>query len=207
MKNKGIKNLLIDFGGVLIDLDREHCIKNFKKLGFENIEDFLNIYHQQGAFMDHEKGLISPAEFRDEVRRLMGKPASDQEIDAVWNSFLVSIPTYKLELLLKLREKYVVYLLSNTNEIHWNWSCKHVFPYHAFKVEDYFEKIYLSFEMKMMKPEPEIFKAVIEDAGIDPKETFFIDDSEINCKTANELGISTYTPIAGEDWSHLFNMK
>lgn len=53
----------------------------------------------------------------------------------------------------------------------------------------------------------EIFKAVIEDADIDPKETFFIDDSDINCKIAQELGISTYTPKAGEDWSHLFNKK
>ena len=59
----------------------------------------------------------------------------------------------------------------------------------------------------MIKPEMEIFKAVIEDADIDPKETFFIDDSDINCKVAQELGISTYTPKAGEDWSHLFNKK
>ena len=78
----------------------------------------------------------------------------------------------------------------------WKWVCKNAFPYRTFKVEDYFEKTYLSYEMKMAKPEPEIFKAVTEDAGIDPKETFFIDDSEINCKVAQELGISTYTPKA-----------
>ena len=63
------------------------------------------------------------------------------------------------------------------------------------------------FEMKMAKPEPEIFKAIIEDAGIEPKETLFIDDSEMNCKTAQNLGISTYTAKVGEDWSHLFNLK
>ena len=74
-------------------------------------------------------------------------------------------------------------------------------------VQDYFEKTYLSFEMKMAKPEPEIFKAIIEDAGIEPKETLFIDDSEMNCKTAQNLGISTYTAKVGEDWSHLFNLK
>lgn len=204
MKNKGIKNLLIDFGGVLIDLDRTHCIENFKKLGFENIEEMLNIYHQQGVFMAQEKGLATPAEFHDELRKMIGKPVTDEQLDAAWNSFLLNIPEYKLELLLKLREKYVVYLLSNTNEIHWKWSCQNVFPYRTFKVEDYFDKIYLSFEMKMVKPEPEMFKAVIKDAGIDPKETFFIDDSEINCKVAEELGISTYTPKANEDWSHLF---
>ena len=204
MENKGIKNLLIDFGGVLINLDRERCIENFKKLGFENIGELLNMYHQQGVFMNQEKGLVTPAEFRNEIRRMMGKEVSDEQIDTAWNSFLLDIPTYKLDLLLKLREKYVVYLLSNTNVIHWEWSCQNVFPYRTFKVEDYFEKIYLSFEMNMLKPEPEIFKAVLEDAGIEAKETFFIDDSDINCKVAQELGISTYTPKAGEDWSHLF---
>ena len=61
--------------------------------------------------------------------------------------------------------------------------------------------------MHLVTPEPEIFKTVIEDAGIEPQETFFIDDSEINCKAARELGISTYTPKAGEDWSHLFKNK
>lgn len=204
MESGGIKNLLIDFGGVLIDLDRHRCIENFKKLGFDNIEDLLNIYHQQGIFMQQEKGLITSAEFRSGVREMMGKEVTDRQIDAAWNSFLVGIPTYKLDLLLKLREKYVVYLLSNTNETHWEWSCEHVFPYKGFQVKDYFEKIYLSFEMKMVKPDAEIFNAVLDDASIDPKETFFIDDSGANCEIAQSLGISTYTPKAGEDWSHLF---
>lgn len=204
MESGGIKNLLIDFGGVLIDLDRHRCIENFKKLGFENVEDLLNIYHQQGIFMQQEKGLITSAEFRSGVREMMGKEVTDRQIDAAWNSFLVGIPIYKLDLLLKLREKYVVYLLSNTNETHWEWSCEHVFPYKGFQVKDYFEKIYLSFEMKMVKPDAEIFNAVLDDASIDPKETFFIDDSGANCEIAQSLGISTYTPKAGEDWSHLF---
>lgn len=204
MKSKGIKNLLIDFGGVLINLDRERCIKNFKALGLEEVDELLNVYHQQGIFMQQEKGLVTPSEFRNSVREMIGKVVSDRQIDAAWNSFLVDIPTYKLDLLLKLREKYVVYLLSNTNEIHWKWSCKNVFPYRGFRVEDYFEKIYLSYEMKMVKPDVEIFKTVLADADIDPKETFFIDDSEANCQTARTLGISTYTPKAGEDWGHIF---
>ena len=207
MKSKGIKNLLIDLGGVLINLDRERCIENFKKIGFQNIEEKFGTHQLDGIFLQQEKGLVTPAEFRDGIREMMGKMVSDKQIDAAWNSFLVDIPTYKLDLLLKLREKYVVYLLSNTNDIHWKLVCKNAFPSRTFKVEDYFEKTYLSYEMKMAKPEPEIFKAVTEDAGIDPKETFFIDDSEINCKVAQELGISTYTPKAGEDWSHLFRKK
>lgn len=204
MKNRGIKNLLIDLGGVLINLDRQRCVENFKKLELPNVEKHLDVYHQDGLFMQLEKGLITPADFRNGIRGMADKVVSDKQIDAAWNSFLVDIPSYKLDLLLKLREKYVVFLLSNTNEIHWKWICKNAFPYRTFKVEDYFEKTYLSFEMKMAKPEPEIFKAVIEDAGITAEETFFIDDSAINCKVAQELGIATYTAKAGEDWSHLF---
>ena len=112
MKSKGIKNLLIDLGGVLINLDRQRCIEHFQKLGLQNVDALLDIQNQDGLLMQQEKGLITPAEFRDGVRKMIGKAVSDKQIDAAWNSFLVDIPTQKLDLLLKLREKYVVYLLS-----------------------------------------------------------------------------------------------
>ena len=204
MKRKGIKNLIVDFGGVLIDLDRQRCLENFRELGLPDVEHTLDLYHQQDFFQQYERGLISSADFRNVIREKIGKDVDDARIDAAWNSFLVSIPTYKLDLLLALRKDYVVYLLSNTNEIHWKWSCEHAFPYNTFRVEDYFEHIFLSYEMKMAKPDEEIFRKVLDDAGLDPKETFFIDDSEANCMTARSLGISTYVPKAGEDWSHLF---
>lgn len=204
MKRKGIKNLVFDFGGVLINLDRQCCVDNFRKLGLENVDELLGMYSQQGIFMQHEKGLISTAEFHDNIRELLTKEATDEQIDAAWNSFLVDIPRFKLDMLLKLRERYVVYLLSNTNEIHWEWACKHEFPYRGFRVEDYFEKMYLSYEMKMAKPSEEIFRWVLEDANLDPNETLFIDDSEANCRGAQTLGISTYRVEPGEDWRSLF---
>lgn len=204
MRRKGIKNLIIDFGGVLIDLDRQRCIENFKRLGLPDVEVVLDIYHQQDFFQKYEKGLITSAEFRDVIREKIGKPVTDAQIDDAWNSFLVSIPAAKLDLLLNLRKDYVVYLLSNTNEIHWQWSCQHAFPYKTFRVENYFEHIYLSYEMNMAKPDAEIFQKVLDDTGIIPAETLFIDDSTANCRAAEALGITTYTPQAGEDWSHLF---
>ncbi|MFV0545120.1 MAG: HAD family hydrolase [Bacteroides sp.] len=206
MRRKGIKNLLIDFGGVLIDLDRERCIENFEKLGLADIDKMLGDFHHQGLFLQQEKGLISSAEFRTGLREQFGKVPTDRQIDAAWNSFLGSIPSYKLDLLLKLREKYVVYLLSNTNEIHWKWACKHAFPYRTFQVEDFFEKTYLSYEMKMAKPDPEIFKTVLEDAGIEAGETLFIDDSLENCEAAEKLGIMTYNASPDENWGHLFKL-
>lgn len=204
MKRKGIKNLIIDLGGVLLDLDRQRCLESFRKLGLADVEHTLDFCHQQDFFHSYEKGLITSTDFRNIIRDKIGKMIDDARIDAAWNSFLVSIPTYKLELLLELRKDYVVYLLSNTNEIHWKWACSHAFPYKTFRVEDYFEHIFLSYEMNMAKPDTEIFQKVLKDAGLDPKETFFIDDSADNCRVAETLGISTYIPKAGEDWSHLF---
>lgn len=206
MKRKGIKNLIIDFGGVLIDLNRQRCIDNFKRLGLPDVEAALDLYHQQDFFQKYEKGLISSADFRNTIRERIATPVTDNQIDNAWNSFLVGIPGYKLEQLLQLRKDYVVYLLSNTNEMHWMWSCKYAFPHKAFRVEDYFEQIYLSYEMKMAKPDIEIFQKVLDETGILPKETLFIDDSEANCRSAEALGISTYTPAASEDWGHLFNL-
>ena len=204
MKRKGIKNLIIDFGGVLIGLDRQRCLDNFSKLGMSDVESLLDIYHQQDFFQKYEKGLITTAEFRDVIRSKTEKPVTDAQIDDAWNSFLMNIPAYKLDLLLNLRKDYVVYLLSNTNELHWEWSCKYVFPYKTFRVEDYFEHIFLSYKMKMAKPDTGIFQKVLDETGIVPQETLFIDDSDANCRTAEALGISTYTPKAHEDWSHLF---
>lgn len=201
---KKIKNLIIDFGGVLIDLDRQRCIDNFAKLGLHHVKAMLDVYHQHGFFLEHEKGLITSSEFRNEIRKISDVYIPDDKINSAWNSFLVGIPSAKLDLLLELRKRYTVYLLSNTNAIHWEWACQNAFSYKGLSVNDFFDKIYLSFELKMAKPDVDIFQYVLNDTNIDAKETFFIDDSAENCATAKTLGIASYAPIAGEDWSHLF---
>lgn len=205
MRRKEIKSIIFDFGGVLINLNRQRCIDSFKQLGLNHVEDLINPFAQQGIFMQLEKGLITPAVFRDKIREQLDRSITDEQIDSAWNHFLVDLPTYKLDALLKLRERYRVYLLSNTNEIHWDWSCANVFPYKGFNEKDYFEKIFLSYEMKLAKPDVAIFEAVLESTGTQPKETLFIDDSEANCKAAESLGISTYLCEPGEDWTKLFN--
>ena len=194
-----IKNLLIDFGGVLIDLDRRRCLEHFRRLGMPDVENLLHDCHQEGFFQLHEKGLISDAGFRERIRQAIGRPVTDEAIDEAWNSFLDGIPAYKLDFLLELRKHYTVCLLSNTNAIHWDYACTHDFAQGGRRVEDYFDRIYLSYQLKMIKPDAEIFQAVLADAGLTPEETLFIDD-----RTARSLGIHTYTPQAHEDWRHLF---
>lgn len=204
MKDKKIKNIIFDFGGVLIDLNRSRCIENFKKLGLLNVEELIDPFRQQGIFMQLEKGIISVSEFRDKVRQLVADPLTDQQIDNAWNSFLESIDSSKLDMLLGLREKYNLYLLSNTNQIHWDWSFVHAFPYKGFIADDYFNQIFLSYELHQVKPDKEIFETVIRETAIVVEETLFIDDSRANCNTAGLLGMSTFTPKDGKDWMELF---
>lgn len=204
MKEKDIKNLVFDFGGVLVDLDRQRCVDQFQQIGLDNVNQLLSDSFKDGFFQKYELGLISTAEFRDHIRSLSGKPVADAAIDAAWNSFLCSIPFHKLALLLKLREKYMVYLLSNTNELHWQWSVDNLFPYKGFDVSSYFEKIYLSFEMHLAKPDVNIFKTMTTDAGIEPNETLFIDDSIDNCLAAETLGIQSFVAKNNDDWTRLF---
>ena len=202
---EGIKNLVIDFGGVIINLTRNRCIEAFESLGVANIrEQIVNNYQHKDLFMKIELGSITVAEFRDGIRHLTKQPLTDEQIDAAWIAMLDDIPAYKLELLMELRKKYNTMLLSNTNEIHWQWAEKNSFAYQGHHAGDFFNKIYLSYELNMLKPNADIFEYVLKDAVIKPEETLFLDDSVPNCRTAESLGIRTYTPQAREDWSHLF---
>ena len=207
MDLQGIKTLIVDFGGVLIDLDRQRCIDSFIELGLPHVESMLDMCHQHDFFLQHEKGMLTDEEFRAEIHRRIPRPVSDEQIDTAWNRFLVGVPAYKLDFLLQLRSYYTVYLLSNTNGIHWQWALQNVFNYKGHRIEDFFERIFLSFEMKMVKPDPEIFLFFLAETGLNPSETLFIDDAESNCRTARALGIHTYMPQLHEDWRSIFKTE
>ncbi|NDW12849.1 HAD family phosphatase [Bacteroides sp. 214] len=205
MKKGEIKNLIFDFGGVLIDLHKEHCIEKFRALGVTDAERLIGTFSQQGVFKKLECGQISTVDFRNEIRRMSQTVLTDEQIDDAWNNLLGEVPTYKLDALLELRQKYAVYLLSNTNAIHWDWSCKNVFTYKGHQVTDYFDEIFLSYEMKQAKPDVAIFKMVIEKTAVVPHETLFIDDSLENCKAADSLGMVTYNVKPNDSWLHILN--
>ena len=160
---EGIKNLIIDLGGVLINLTRNRCIEAFENLGVENIrEQITNNYQHKDLFERLELGTISVEQFRDDIRALSGKPLTDEQIDTAWIAMLGDVPENKLRLLLELRERYNTMLLSNTNELHWKWSEDTYFSYQGLCAQDFFHKIYLSYELHMLKPNADIFEYVVE---------------------------------------------
>lgn len=199
-----IKNVVFDLGGVLINLDFDNCLNAFRKAGFQDIEKQVCQFRGKGLFSQFELGEISPEEFRETIRKEVGGSLSDRKIDDMWNLMLLDIPREKLDLLLELRGRYMVYLLSNTNQIHWDYACEQMFSYRGFRANNFFEDTFLSFEMHKAKPDKDIYGQMMKEANILPEETFFIDDSEVNCQAAAALGIQTYHYHIGEDLSSLF---
>lgn len=112
---------------------------------------------------------------------------------------LDGIPQVKLQLLDKLRYKYNLYLLSNTNSIHWETFSEKVFCYNGLNVKDIFKNVYLSYRLHIAKPDSFIFEEAIKDSGIDVNETLFVDDSMINCQTAQRLGMLILNYKLGDD--------
>lgn len=204
---EGIKNLVFDFGGVIINLTRNRCIEAFARLGVDVREELGSIYFPKDIFMQLEMGELTASDFRDCIRLLTSQRLTDNQIDEAWIAMLAEVPSNKLNLLLDLRQKYNTMLLSNTNVIHWEWSLENVFSDGNHNINDFFDKVYLSYELHKLKPNPDIFEYILSDSGILPHETLFIDDALVNCKTAETLGFYTYTPEPREDWSHLFNYK
>ena len=202
--DRKIRNIVFDLGGVLVDLDFKAAINGLQKAGFANVKEQLQAFDREGIFQKFELGEMSADEFRSAIRENSTVSLTDEEVDDLWNAMLLEVPREKLELILHLRGKYMVYLLSNTNSIHWDYVCKNAFNYRGFRVNDYFEETFLSYEMHLAKPDKAIFEKVLEEANLLPEETLFIDDSETNCKAASELGIHTHHYHIGEDLKELF---
>lgn len=173
-------------------MDYQNPIREFKKLGIEGFEEMYSKATQNNLFDDLETGNITPEKFRNEIRGYAGKNISDETIDFAWNSILLDFPHERMEMLKSLRHKYRIFLLSNTNAIHikeFHQILARTFGKNVF--DEVFEKYYYSSDIKMRKPDKEIFEYVIRENHLDPAETLFIDDSPQHVEGAASCGLQT----------------
>lgn len=200
-----ISTLIFDFGGVLINLDLPKCIMNFKQLGIQNIDSYLSKYGQKDFFLAFEKGQIGIEEFRNEIRKLSNKTLSNDQIDAAWCAFLCDIPDRKLEILTELKTKFRLVMLSNSNPLHINVSATSEFTKRGKKITDFFDATYFSYEMKMAKPDAEIFTQLLKEEGVEANHCLFLDDGIKNIERAAIQGIQTYHVNESDDLEFLLN--
>lgn len=188
-----IKNIIFDLGGVLLNIDYQASIDEFKSLGVRDFERFYTQASQTHLFDRFDRGRISPAVFRDELRRLSGLPLTDDAIDQAWNAMLLDLPWQRLDLLEGVKAHYRIFLLSNTNAIHFPVFREYLQRTYGFDNLDHlFENQYLSHEIGMHKPDREPFDLILRENELIAEETLFIDDSEQHMEGARAAGIRAF---------------
>ena len=172
-----------------MDLDQEACVKAFLEiLDYKRITELLDPCHQKGIYGAMEAGEITADQFRREVLWESRPGASADDVDRCMAAFLTGITPDKVVLLKQLAARYPLYLLSNNNEISMQ-RFHEIFDEAGLDWRTLFRKEFISSRMKLLKPDPEIYRTAVREIGLAPQEILFIDDSPINVEAAGSLGI------------------
>lgn len=202
----GIRNIIFDLGGVLIDLDFNTPVREFGKLGSNSAGFDYRQAIRDPVFRAFETGGVTPDQFRQRIREILGNvQATNQQIDAAWCSMMDIIPPEKIALIKKLATSYRLFLFSNTNVIHITYFLERFEKAYGYNLESLFEQSFYSHEIRDRKPLHSSFQKVLAQGNMRLEETLFIDDFEENALAAREMGLRTihYTP--GEDLAGYFN--
>ena len=196
-----IKTIIFDLGGVIMTLEQEEAKRRFVALGLEDVEDYMNQYTQSGIFGDLESGKITGEEFRVKISEITGREVSYEACKHAWLGYKKELPQRNIEILKQLRkEGFRLVLLSNTNEFMVSWA-ESDFDGKGGSIKDYFDAVYYSFQMRTMKPDTMFFRKVLMKEKAYPEDCLFVDDGPRNVAAASELGIRTFCPENGADWT------
>lgn len=191
--NAKIKNIIFDLGGVILDIDETIVYRELEKLGISAMElarskEFIDLMSK------FDTGIYTAPTFRKKVKNLLGlDKMTDKRFDDIWNSMLLDIPRERIEAIEKVKKHYKIFLMSNTNVIHYDLYIRDLqlrFGYNEF--DELFHKSYFSFAEHLEKPDPRFFELILDHEGLLPEETLFIDDTAKNIDAAKALGIRTY---------------
>jgi glucose-1-phosphatase len=199
LNNTSFKNIIFDLGAVIIDINVPKTVEAFAALLNREhlwVQEQLKV---AGIFRRYETGEWNDAQFREQIRQVLGVAFTDEQIDNAWNALLLQIPRERIELIQWLQPRYRTFVLSNTNPIHIR-EVNRILQRDTgvSSLDVLFERVYLSYEMGKMKPSADIYQQVLEESGLVAEETVFLDDNLDNLASAQQLGIQTvhiYEPV------------
>lgn len=184
------ENLIFDLGGVLLTLDMPRAERYFTELGVKDYNTLFRSGNVSSFFREYEVGSITNTEFLDALRNLAGLPLTDKQLVTAWNAMLGHFPEERIALLNRLRNKYRLFLFSNTNALHLTTFRKmYADAFNGNTFDDHFEKAYYSHLLQMRKPDRESYEQIISENKLDPSKTVFIDDSILNIEGAEAAGL------------------
>lgn len=195
-----IRNLVFDFGGVVVDINMPKAIAAFDKLGVPNVSQWLNPYHQNGFFLEVEDGRTDAAGFCQTLSRVCGREVSMAEAREAWLCIVEEAQPDRLRFLSSLRDRYHLFLLSNTNPFVMDWARSSAFSADGLPLDAYFDKLFISYQLQSVKPSAAFFETLIREAPLRPEESLFVDDGPANIAAAQALGFHTYLVTNGVDW-------
>mgnify|MGYP001329311870 CR=1 FL=1 len=200
---KNANAIIFDLGGVILNIDYRLTIAAFEKLGVKNADLFYSKKEQNPIFDKIEIGEITANYFLDELQKKTNN-AEIKQLESAWNAMLLDLPESRLNHIQKLSKNYKIFLLSNTNEIHFNAFRKMIGEKRWLKFSSLFTKMYLSHEIGFRKPNKEAFQIILDENKLKANEVFFIDDSPQHIKAARSLGIQSHYLLEGEEITALF---
>lgn len=185
-----IQNIIFDFGGVIYDIDHNLSKLAFEKLGVDRFDQLYGHEIQTEIFEDLETGKINPADFLEKLKIYLSENTTIQQIEDAWCALLIGVEAEKIKLLQKLGENYNLYLLSNSNLIHYKRFIKQLEEHGDFR--GLFKGVWFSHEKGMRKPDARFYLDLLEENNLKAEETLFIDDLDANIEAAQKLGIKAY---------------
>ena len=183
------KNIIFDLGGVILNIDVRKTQKAFTSLGVKNIEEVFRMGHVESFFKSYEVGAIDDSQFINSIQKAAGIQVAPEIVVEAWNALLLDFPPDRINFIKELKSKYRLFLLSNTSALH------HVRFHEIFNEEfggsldDLFDKAYYSHIIKLHKPNTAAYQLIVDENGLTPGETLFIDDSAANVEGAEKAGL------------------
>jgi len=197
----GVANILFDFGNVIIDIDIPGAIDRIAAFRSPKVSEETYDRELRKLVRKYEVDAISTDLFINGILKYADVSVQARDVIVAWNSMLVSLPEYRLTMLERLKDRFGLFMLSNTNYLHIEWVHEYLRTTHH--IEDFesrfFDVVYYSHLIKARKPDSKAFEYVIEDAMITPEKTLFIDDNEANIETASDLGFQTLLSPSDKD--------
>lgn len=193
MIKEGIKNIVLDLGGVIVNLDMEGTIRRLMEVGITlQQEEMIGLIHQM------DRGKLTGNDFAEYVAKHCRKGTTAEQIKEIYYKFIIT-PQCRLQWIKNLRQHYRVLLLSNIGDLHWDYfqrTCQQF----GLPVSELFDETYLSYQMRTAKPDPLIFERLLALSGIHPEESFYIDDNADNIRTGASFGLQTHL-IPANSWN------
>lgn len=195
-----IRSIILDLGGVLV-IDRpEESLRRFDSLGFTEARSLLKPYPREGLFPDLELGKISREDFCRIVRERYGHRLTIDEVTWALAGYAGEAELPKLDYLRDRLSGYRLFLATNTNAFLYHYYLSDRFLPDGTPLDRFFDRCYASHLLHLRKPDLRFYRQILEENGLRPEETLYLDDREENIRAAASLGIRTLRTTNGEDW-------